>query len=441
MTAARAGMSTVRRAAAALLTLASAGAGAGVGTGDGAGAGADANAASLEFSGQVRPEYIDRQAATNGPLAQAANLGTGIVTPPASGPVLETELHVSGHGVTGIATLQQQRREGEGGLQSHAWVNELYASGEALGWHVSAGKKIVAWDVGYGFRPNDFVAQELRRTLLATTTEGRPVLTAEHFDASTAWSFVLVNPTKPRAQRGAEEPAFAARVYQRDGAIDWHGFARYGAHTGASLGAAAAWVASDALELHGSVRWLNAADTTAIDAGAIKASATGLVRSNPWVDASVRHVAQALVGGTWTNADQLSVLAEAWWDGTAPSNVQWDAWNARNRQLGSLIGTRVPASALAGNLAWQASAFGASSNLRRANLFMRLSRTFEKWQPALDVLYTPADAGRAVTVSLGWQGDRVRFDGGFRVYGGPGDAVLAQLPTRRIGYLAGTWSF
>ena len=108
MTAARAGTSTVRRAAAALLTLASAGVG--------AGAGAGANAASLEISGQVRPEHIGQQAATNGPLAQAANLGRGIVTPPASGPVLDTELHVSGHGVTGIATLQQRRREGEGGL-------------------------------------------------------------------------------------------------------------------------------------------------------------------------------------------------------------------------------------------------------------------------------------------------------------------------------------
>jgi hypothetical protein len=399
-----------------------------------------AGIAGFEFGGQARPEAIDSQAARRGPLALAASLSPGIVDLPASAAALLTELRASGHGLSGTATFEQRRLAGRA-MHSSAWVNELYASGEAAGWQFSAGKRIVAWDVGYGFRPNDFVAQEARRTLLANTSEGRPVLSAEHFDASTAWSFVIVNPTKPRSQRGAEEPAFAARVYLRDGAVDWHGFARVGAHTGASIGAASAWVASDAVELHASLRTLNAADTIAIDPTAINGSPTGLVRSNPWVEASVRHVVQALVGGTWTNADQLSLLAEAWWDGTALSNAQWDDWNARNRQLGALIGTPAPTNAVAGNLAWQGSAFGAASNLRRANLFMRLSWTYDKWQPALDVLYTPADAGRIVTASLGWQGDRARIDGGFRLYGGPDSAVLAQLPTRRIAYLAGTWSF
>ena len=102
---------------------------------------------------------------------------------------------------------------------------------------------------------------------------------------------------------------------------------------------------------------------------------------------------------------------------------------------------RAPQCAGAGNLAWQGRAFNASTNLRRANLFVRASWTRDKWQPALDLLYTPADAGRVLTASLGWQGDRVRIDAGLRRYGGPGDAVLAQLPTRRVAYVAGTWAF
>jgi hypothetical protein len=388
-----------------------------------------------DFSGQVRPEYFVQEVNDRGPLTQAANLAPGIVALPASGPTIETELRASGHGLTGIATLQQQRLEGDR-LRDHAWVNELYASGDAAGWQFSAGKRIVGWDVGYGFRPNDVVEQEVRRTLLSVTPEGRPLLMAEHFDASTAWSFVLVNPTKPREQYGAEEPALAMRFYQRDGAVDWHGFARYGAHTHSSIGAAAAWVASDALELHASVRYLEAADSLAIDP-----STSGLVPLNPWTIASVHHTAQALVGGTWTNADQLSLLAEAWWDGTALSNSQWDDWSARNRQLSTLIGTPAPASAVGGNLAWQGNAFNASTNLRRANVFVRASWQHDKWEPAIDMLYTPADAGHVVTASLGWQGDRVRFDGGLRLYGGPSSAVLAQVPTRRIAYVAATFSF
>ncbi len=392
-------------------------------------------AAANEVSGQTRPSWAEQVANPNSPLAQAAQLNPGIAALPRSGATLETELRASSHGLSGTVTLQQQRLEGTP-ARSKAWVNELYAATGSGGWQFSAGKRIVAWDVGYGFRPNDVVQQETRRTLMTTTAEGRPLLAAEYFDASTAWSFVAVNPTKPRAQRGAEEPAFAARVYQRDGSIDWHGFARYGAHTGGSVGAAAAWVANDALELHASLRYLNAADSTAIDP-----TTGGLVRSNPWSDATVRHATQLLVGSTWTNAEQVSILAEAWWDGTALSDAQWNGWTARNRQLAALVGTPAPASAIAGNLAWQANAYGASSNLRRTNLFMRVSWTLDKWQPALDLLYTPADAGRTVTASLGWQGDRVRVDAGLRQYGGPGEAVFAQLPTRRIAYVAGAWSF
>ena len=395
--------------------------------------------AAPEFSGQVRAEYFDQRASSRGPVAEAASLSPGIVALPASGPELETELRASGDGVSGIVTFDQHDQHDR--LRGDAYVNEVFWSGGGASWQFSAGKKIVGWDVGYGFRPNDVVAQEARRTLLATTSEGRPVLMAEHFDASTAWSFVLVNPTKPRERRGAEEPALAMRFYQRDGAADWHGFTRYGAHTGASVGGAAAWVASEAIELHASVRYLDKADTTAIDATSVERSASGLVAVDPWRGASVRGATQALAGGTWTNADQVSVLVEAWWDSTALSNAQWREWSGRNSQLALRVGSLAPGFAIAGNVAWQADAFNASTNLRRGNLFARLSWTHDKWLSAIDMLYTPADAGRVLTSALGWQGDRVRLDGGLRSYGGPSAAVIAQTPTRRTMYVAGTWSF
>jgi hypothetical protein len=388
-----------------------------------------------DISGQVRPIVTHVQAAALGPVAQADGPVPGLVAPPASSLALETELRAGGFGITAVGTARQQRPE-HAATSSSGWMNELYWSGGRGGWQFAVGKRIVAWDVGYGFRPNDFVEQEARRLLLATTPSGRPLAMAEYFDASTAVSLVWVNPNQPRERLGAQEPALAARVYQRDGAIDWHGFARWGAHTGGSVGAALAWVAGDSLELHASVRWLDAADTVAIDP-----AASGLVRSNPWQPASIRHAAQALVGGTWTNADQLSLLAEAWWDGTAPSNAQWNAWNARNAQLAGFIGGPAPAAAVAGNLAWQATGLTASSNLRRANLYARLSWTWDKWQPAIDLFVTPADRGRVVTASLGWQGDRLRLDAGWRTVGGPSAAILPQTPTRRTVYAAATWTF
>ena len=387
------------------------------------------------LSGNLRLQWDQRQASSTGPLAAADKLLPGTAAAPGDGATLTTELHSRGMGWAASATLQQQTQQGVP-VRSRARFNELVATHDAGAWQFSAGKKIVAWDVGYAFRPNDVVQQEVRRTLITTLDEGRPVLMAEHFDADSAWSWVWVNPTKERAQTGAQEPALAARVYQRQGGVDWHGFARLGAHTGSSAGGAFAWVASDAVELHASARWLERADSLAISP-----LATGLVHTDPWAATSLAHPVQALIGGTWTNENQLSVLAEAWWDGTALSDRQWTAWGTRNAVLTRLPGLGAPVAAAAGNLAWQADAFNASGNLRRSNLYLRLTQDLDAWQPALDLLYQPADGGRLLSAALLWKGDRMQAQGGVRTTGGPRNAVLMQLPTRRQAYLAGTWTF
>ena len=389
----------------------------------------------LETGGQLRAQWTQAQAASVGPVAQANALQPGRVADPDSGATLESELRASGHGITAVATLQQQRWETHPS-DGRAWMNELYTSHDGGAWQFSAGKKIVGWDVGYGFRPNDMVQQEDRRALVSTTLEGRPLLLAEHFGASSSWSWVAVNPTGDAQDAGAREPALAARYYRRDGALDWYGFARSGAHTGASVGAAAAWVASDALELHGSVRYASHVDSTSM-----APQTSGLVSSNPWQASTQDDVTQALLGATWTNAQQVSLLAEAWWDGSAASDAQWDAWFRRNTQLTALAAHGAPVAAVAGNLAWQAQAFNATQSLRRSNVLLRLSWQNGAWQPALDVLFTPADQGQVVTASLTWQGDRVQVQAGLRANGGPDSAVTAQLPVQRTAYLMASWSF
>ena len=398
-------------------------------------AAAQTESSALPLSGQIQLQWDQRQANSAGPLAAADKLAPGTVAQPGDGATLATELHSSGKGWSASATLQQQTQQGVA-TQSRAWFNELVATHDAGAWQFSAGKKIVAWDVGYAFRPNDVVQQEERRSPVTTLDEGRPVLMAEHFDADTAWSWVWVNPTKPAAQTGAQEPALAARVYQHQGSVDWHGFARLGAHTGGSAGAAVAWVASEAVELHASARWLERADSLAISP-----TATGLVQTDPWQTTNLAHPVQALVGGTWTAESQLSVLAEAWWDGTALSDSQWTAWGTRNALLARLPTLGAPASAAAGNLAWQSDAFNASSSLRRRNFYVRMSWDVDAWQPSLDLLYQPADGGRIATAALLWKGDRVQLQGGWRIYGGPAQAVLRQLLTRSQGYVTASWMF
>ncbi|MES2947075.1 MAG: hypothetical protein V4858_00900 [Pseudomonadota bacterium] len=394
---------------------------------------------SAEVSGQVRGAWVNRQVADAGPLAEANRLQPGTAATEPSAATVQAELRAAGNvgpvTLNAVATLQARNPEG-GTTDTEGWFNEAYASGKVLGWQWSAGKKVVSWDVGYGFRPNDMVQQEVRRTLASEALTGRPLLMAEHFDADTAWSLVWVNPLEAQDGTGAKEAALAARVYRRSGAVDWHGFARQGEHTGASLGAAASWVASDAIELHASLRAYQHVDSiNTNNAG------SSLSSSTPWQPTRKDAGQQVLVGGTWTHESQIGIMLEAWHDDTALSDAQWSDWSARNQALPLWLVRRVPASAVAGNLAWQGHAFGVSNNLRQDNVFVRLSWQHERWQTALDVLYTPADQGHVDTASVVWSGDHVKLEAGIRTHGGPDNAIVRQVPVQRQAYVVGTWAF
>ncbi|MFZ6749032.1 hypothetical protein [Undibacterium sp. Ren11W] len=420
-----------------------------------------AAAQTVNGSGQLRALMSQQSANPKSPQHQASQLRDGIGAPQAEQAqqlgTLEAELHFGTKGINGIATLQAQS-DGRGNSNSDAWLNELVAAWGEGGWQLSAGKKVVEWDVAYGFRPNDVVQQEKRRSLIAVSAIGRPLLMAEYFDATLAASLVWVNPgvsdstTSGSTTSGStnsnlttsggipdkgEEQALAGRVYYRLGALDLHGFARYGKHSGASLGTALAWVASDALELHASARYLRHSDGLLMEA-----QPALLLLGSPWHSETRKNISQVLLGLNWSNEAQHSLIMEAWWDASAPSPQQWRAWSARNLQLlaaaPKLVGQT---SALAGNLQAQNQLLSSSANLHRQNLFARWSWQKASWQPALDLLWTPADNGLVTTASLGWQGDQLRVDAGWRWYGGAADSVFAQLPLRKLAYVSMTWAF
>lgn len=390
-------------------------------------------------SGTVKSQWDARSSAETGPLAQANALQGGIAPLQPNGVTLQAELRASAAHWSLIGTAQQQALAGQtSGLDSNgqSWVNEAEMHHDFGAWQWSAGKKIVGWDVGYAFRPNDVVQQEVRRTLVANTAEGRPLVMADHLGADDAWTLVAVNPTAQRTASGAREPAVAARYYLRHGTVDWHGFARVADRTGTSVGGAVAWVATDALELHASARAMERADALAM-----APLATTLTTGTPWQPVTLGSTTQALVGGTWTTESQWSVLLEAWWDGTALSGQQWADWRQRNRSVQALAALGAPASAVAGNLAWQADAYGASNSLQQQNWYMRISWDYENWQPSLDMLYHPQDGGTLWTAALLWKGDRVKVQAGTRTTGGPSDSVMAQLPVQRQSYLLLSWAF
>ncbi len=414
-------------------------------------ASADAAAARQGPNGELRLRSDASAASVGGPLAVANALQPGSAAGAGSSALAEVELRhtlrtkLGGMPVSLSGDLLAQHEQSEGGPgRAHGRVAELLAEADFGAWQASAGKKVLGWDVGFGFRPNDFVQQEPRRTLLATTPQGRPLLEIEHFSAESATTLVWVNPQRANsrddASRGALESALAARWYQRHGALDAHAFGRVGAHTGASVGAALAWVAGDELELHASARALQRRDGWLLDS----AAADRPVATNPWQQATLGGAAQWLLGASWTGQRQQSLLVEAWHDGSALPDRAWDAWSRRNAGLAALaVRPGLPPGvigAAAGNLAWQATPFDATS-VRRDNLFVRLAWQPEHWLFWLDALATPADGGRILSAGAQWQGDRLRLNAAWRVYGGAAGSVIAQLPLRSSALLAAAWAF
>lgn len=399
-----------------------------------AGCSATAMADGWDSSGQFRLLQQNNQGNTEGPAAVANRLQPGLLSFDNSELSAEAEFRLSGHGLHGIATVHGQRPL-NGTANPTGWINELYQDFGTDVWQFSVGKKIVSWDVGYGFRPNDMVQQEQRRMLVSSTLSGRPLALAEWFSADSALALVWVNPAEGRNSDSVREQALAARWYQRNGSLDLYGFARYGRDSHASIGSALAWVADESSEFHASWRYSEAQPSVTY------AGTQTLAYSAPWQNSWNRHVQQLLLGFSYTTAAQDSYLVEYWWDGAAASQHEWRSWLQRNQLLQGLADNPALRYPTAANLAWQTGGLQSSGSLHRQNLYLRWSRSSGAWQTAADYLWTPEDRGHVASLSLGWQGDRWHFDGGLRHYGGPSNALYSQLPLGGSAYLAATWSF
>lgn len=395
-------------------------------------------------NGEVRASALDMTASTRGPIARANQLQPGLAPRPEDTGVLEVELRdILRTRVANLPTslainaLGKHEHPRTQAARTSGRINELHASMDLGTVQASVGKKIVSWDVGYGFRPNDVVQQEARRQLLPVTQEGRPLLQLDRFGADSSLTVVWVNPqrTGKDALQGPDESALAARWYQHVGDADVHLIARLGDQTSASLGAAVAWIATDDWEIHASARALQRRQGWAFDQ-TVEPPARPVAQS-PWHIETEGSASQWLLGTTWTGHRHQSFMLEYWHDGTAMSDTDWRAWFLRNQALDALPGH---ATVRAANLAWQAQPL-VQSNLRQDNVFVRVAWQPEHWVISQDALLTPADRGRILTTSIQWQGDQWRFNGSWRVYQGPSDALFSQLPTRRVLLLATTLTF
>lgn len=355
----------------------------------------------------------------------------------------ELELRSQGTGPggswNGQFTLRQDRRP-DSHSEHHGIVNQAYLDTPSQDGHAfTLGKKSVPWGVGFGFRPLDVVQRENRRQLNPPALVGIPQAAWDITTASTALTLLWQNPGQ-RWQAEAErlasperDGALAAHLYQLDGNTDWHAVARYSDRYRLEAGAGFSTVHGDNWVWHGALlrqqRQQNPVNSL-LAPGMPPLDIASPIRTRTGGGAN-----RAVAGVQWTK-DELSLLLEGWYDGSAPSRRDWQALSALTAQQKALAvaGLASPA-AVDGNVGWSSQLLN-RPNLHRDNLLLRLAwDRDQRWQTVGELLYHPADGGRLYTLSGSYKGDRQQITLGWRSAAGPQDAMLRQPPLGRAVWL------
>lgn len=347
----------------------------------------------------------------------------------------EAVVRLEVHPLTLEASLRAVTDRG-GDTEARLVATEAYQELDAAGQHFTLGKKVTSWDVAFGFRPLDVVQQERRLAFRPFALEGVPQLAWEWLDERWDVTLVWAEPLQGRRAMPVHDESLAARVFGRLGPADLHVVARWSERTRTQAGAGLAWVATDALELHGSALWQERSERVP---GPRRApDGAPLSRTPPGPPEGQHGAVAAVAGFTFTPGLGLSLLGEAWLDPGGDGAATWRDRRRLAEEQRAAGRAGAPPAAVAGNLAWGLQAFDRQSLLRE-NLLLRASATEGRWSPAVDWLFTPADRGWVLTGACAWQGERVRLEGGVRILGGPPGAAYRLAPGWGAFYVATEW--
>ncbi len=309
--------------------------------------------------------------------------------------------------------------------QGQAVLYELYDDFPAAGLDWTVGKKVLAWGVGYGFRPLDVIQREQRLADRPRDLEGVPLLAGEYFTARSTWTLVWAN--RLAVNDGTITPAaneVALRYYASRRGVDVYliGHQVAGGATSAGVGFATVW--GTQLEWHASARYLSQYAALQRDPDAPRLSQT-----DPLREVTETNAVQWLAGGRWSWANGVSALIEAWYDGTGYTLSQWRGLRDVAQRQRGLLETGAPAAAVYNNLRWESRIYARST--LRGQVLIRLDFTGERVFPSADLLWTPADGGLVYRVVADYEVNRyLRVFATWRGMGGRAGSVYAEGPVR-----------
>lgn len=350
----------------------------------------------------------------------------------------ELELQFNRGGINTLSTLRNEIQNG-GAIHYKAVLNELYLDHSFYGQDFSIGKKILSWGVGFAFRPLDIIQQENRRRFSPQALEGVPMLVWQYFGSDTALTVVAANPRRTQNTDQKNEASLAFKGYQLKGDTDLHGVLRLSERQRWQSGAGFAHVLNDRQEIHFSLLYQYRYERPLNPLLKQDENDVPLAASDPIVQQARYNSIKALVGSGWSGENGWSVLTELWYDNEAYRAEDWrNLMKLTQRQLSFLGSAGIPKQAVFENITANYRYFS-RPNLLPWNTFIRISYEAGDLKTAFDLLYTPEDQGRVLSLQSNYTIKAHTFALGVRHFGGPANAAYRLLPTQWQGFLSWQW--
>lgn len=323
---------------------------------------------------------------------------------------IDMSMEAEGIRIAATANWNKEGEQSETDLQfSEAFYDFSWGN-----WLLSAGKKKLDWDVGYGFRPLDMFSPTDSLAIYNAVPPGAVMLVGDYFTDVGNIS-LLCNETSPdylqRGMRVAKGGGCGGRYYQYFDHFEAQWVTHYDEKLGVRLGGSGQTVIGESLELHGSLLWQENYRTPSFNK--VSVGDTFI----PEVETQWRRGAiQSLFGMNYSLASGMTVIAEYWHDGRAPSDGQWREVLHASKESKLDYAQKI----LRGHFANQ--------NLFRDNLMLHLRASKEVWRPELTWVLNPNDGSMFIDGQLCYHGKSERqLCSGLRQYAGGDESIYEHL--------------
>ncbi|MBQ4849976.1 hypothetical protein [Pseudoalteromonas sp. MMG012] len=301
-------------------------------------------------------------------------------------------------------------------------VSEAFYDFTIENWFMSAGKKKVDWDVGYGFRPLDMFSPTDSLAIYTAIPPGAIMVTGDYFLESGNVTLICNESSPDYLERGVKvnkSTGCGGRYYGYFEGFEAQVLGHYDEDLGMRVGGSALTVIGENLELHGSLLWQENYRTPALYNIHIGQNDRISGVNTQWKNNSI----QALLGVNYSFQSGITVIAEYWHDGRAPSDRQWrDVIN-----LSQSTSDQHQLQMLRSHFATQ--------SLFQDNAMVHIRTSSTQWSPSLTLLTNPNDNSVLIDGELCYGGVTAsQLCMGIRQYTGGAETIYEQLSYERTWY-------